>query len=127
MTSDVCGLAGHNYSDTHRGVDLFLYLIGSGVSRTLYMLTGYEHMTQTFLFDIRVQADLQTLVEESSAEQASADDRVAAVAFQRARQIVDRGLDRPQAHYELEVYGDGGTFVSTPKRTESKIKRTHGI
>lgn len=100
---DLCGLSGVNHIETHDDTELFFYLIGSGVTRSLFMLTAHHTQTRVLLFDLRVEADFEALASRARRAGTSADDQAVAITLDCARRIVDTGTHRNGAHFRLQI------------------------
>ncbi|MBI3361246.1 MAG: hypothetical protein HY023_09065 [Chloroflexi bacterium] len=107
QTRDLCGLSGTNRIESYGRAELFLYLIGAGVTRSLYMLTAEDAETRASLFDLRLEADTGALAARAGQAGLSADDQVIAMAFDYARRIVDSAAYPPGAHFRLLVTAQG--------------------
>ncbi len=107
MASDPCGLSDFNRIETYGRAELFLMLVGTGVSRSLYELTAHDAQTRALLFDLRVEASLDTLIARGRQAGTSADEQVLALAFDYARRIVDTEAYRRTTHFRLCLEPEG--------------------
>ena len=103
MSQDVCGLSGSNYFETYGDAELFLALMGAGVTRALYVLTARDKRGDALLFDIRIEADLDSLIAGARRAGASADSQLMSLAFGHARRLLDESAYQPPAHFHLRI------------------------
>jgi hypothetical protein len=97
---DLCGLycvaEVANYEKAH----FFMYLIGSGVTRSRYELTAHDRKTGELLFGMQVDASAKGLEARAHKANTSTDAQAVSVAVGYARQIVD-----------TKAYGHGNRFL----------------
>lgn len=104
---DLCGLSGYNRIETYGRAELFLYLIGSGVTRVLYELTAHDARARDLLFDLQIEADAEALAARARQAGMSADDQAVAIAFDYARRLVDSAAYPPGARFRLLITAKG--------------------
>jgi len=98
-----CGLSGCDYAESYGEAELFLSLMGTGTTRSLYMLTVREADTHRPMFDVRVEAELDDLMERARRTNRPPDDELRAVGVSYARYLVDGGAYRHAPHFRLEI------------------------
>ena len=103
MPSDPCGLSDFNRIETYGRAELFLMLVGTGVSRSLYELTAHDTQTRALLFDLRVEASLDALIARGRQAGVSADEQAMTMAFDCARRIVDAEAYWRTTHFQLRI------------------------
>jgi len=59
--ADPCGLSDFNRIAIYGHAELFVALMGTGVSRSLYELTAHDAQTHVLLFDLRIEASTEAL------------------------------------------------------------------
>lgn len=110
MSQDLCGLSGSNRLETYRDVELFLTLIGTGVTRSLYALTAHDIHSRALLFDLRIEAGAAALDVRARRAGIDPDDQAAAIALGYAHRIVDAAAYRRAAHLRLDIAAEGETL-----------------
>lgn len=100
---DMCGLSCVAQFADHAGAELFVYLIGTGASRSLYELTAHDRRTHTLLFDMQVEASAPALESRALAAGTGADAQAVSVAFEHARRIIDAKAYEQSRRYRLVV------------------------
>lgn len=98
-----CGFSGCDYAETYGDAELFLALMGTGATRSLYMLTVREAGTHRPMFDVRIEAGLERLMVRARRANRSTDDELRAVAVSYACHLVDGGGYRQAPHFRLEI------------------------
>ena len=101
--ADPCGLSDLNRIAIYGHAELFVALMGTGVSRSLYELAAHDAQTHVLLFDLRIEASTEALARRGRQAGTSADEQVLALAFDYARRIVDAGAYERAAHFRLQV------------------------
>jgi hypothetical protein len=100
---DLCGLyCVAEFADYQRA-EFFMYLIGTGVSRSRYELTAHHRKTGALLFSMQVEASARGLEARARKAGTNSDVQAVAVALEDARQIVDADDYPPGAHFQLQV------------------------
>ncbi len=107
MTSDPCGLSDFNRIETYGCAELFLMLVGTGVSRSLCELTAHDTQTHALLFDLRVEASLEALIARGRQAGVSADEQAMTITFDCARRILDAEAYRRATHFRLHIQPEG--------------------
>lgn len=100
---DLCGLNCVAEFADYQGAEFFMYLIGTGASRTRYELTACDRKTGALLFDIQVEASVGALEARACKAGTRFDTQAVALTLEHARQIVAAGSVPPGAHFQLEV------------------------
>lgn len=100
---DPCGLSGSNYTERYGGAELFLALMGTGTTRSLYVLTAREADSRRLMFDLRVEVGLDDLMARGRRSNRPADDELRDIALSYARYLVDTGAFRRVPHFRLQV------------------------
>ena len=111
MSHDCCGLSDINYFETYNNIELFLALMGTGATRSVYMLTAHEQRSNKLLFDLRIEANLDALLMRGRRAGTSVDAQMAAIAFDYAHRIIDAGVNGHTVHYRIEVGTDSEVLV----------------
>jgi hypothetical protein len=109
--ADPCGLSDFNRIETYGHAELFVALMGTGVSRSQYELTAHDAQTHVLLFDLRIEASTEALARRGRQAGTSADEQVLALAFDYARHIVDGEAYRRTTHFRLCLEPEGETLV----------------
>src|SRR3990170_8344912 len=92
-----------DYSETYGEAELSLALMGTGATRSLYMLTAREAVTRRPMFDMRIEAGLDHLMVRARRANRSTDNELRDVGVSYARYLVDDGAHRHAPHFRLEV------------------------
>lgn len=100
---DPCGLSGSNYTERYGDTELFLALMGTGTTRSLYVLTAREADSRRLMFDLRVEVGLDDLMARARRSNWPADDELRDIALSYARYLVDTGAFRRTPHFRLQV------------------------
>jgi len=98
-----CFFSNCDYAETYGDAELSLALMGTGATRTLYMLTAREAATRRLLFDMRIEAGADDLMVRARRANRSTDNELRDVAISYARYLIDDGAWRSVARYRLEV------------------------
>lgn len=98
-----CGNSGCDYAETYGNAELFLALMGTGATRSLYMLTVREAETHRPMLDLRIEADLDDLMARARRTNRPPDDELRAVGVSCARYLVDDEAYRHAPHYRLRI------------------------
>lgn len=100
---DLCGLYCVTEFADYKRAEFFMYLIGTGVTRSRYELTAHDRKTGTLLFDMQVEATAPALEERARKAGTNSDAQAVAVALEHARQIVETDEFQPGAHFQLQI------------------------
>jgi len=92
-----------DYNETYGEAELSLTLMGTGATRTLYMLTAREAITRRLMFDMRIEAGVDDLMARARRANRSTDNELRDVGVSYARYLVDDGAYRHAPHFRLEV------------------------
>jgi len=92
-----------DYNETYEEAELSLTLMGTGATRTLYMLTAREAITRRLMFDMRIEAGLDDLMARARRANQSTDRELRDIGVSYARYLVDDGAYRLAPHFRLEV------------------------
>lgn len=98
-----CGLSGCDYAETYGEAELFLALMGTGTTRSLYVLTVREADTHRPMFDVRIESELDDLMARARRTNRPPDDELRAVGVSYARYLVDGEAYRHTPHFRLEI------------------------
>ncbi len=98
-----CFFSGCDYAETYGDAELSLALMGTGATRSLYMLTARQAGTHRPMFDVRIEAGLDELMLRARRANRSTDNELRAVAVSYARYLVDDGAYRFAQHFRLLV------------------------
>lgn len=96
---DLCGLYCVTEFANYEQAEFFMYLIGTGVSRSRYELTAHDRKTHAPLFAVQVDASAPALEARARKAGTNTDAQAVAAAFAQARRIV-----------ETRAYEQGGRF-----------------
>jgi hypothetical protein len=107
---NMCGLYCPAEFAEYRSVEFFIYLIGAGVSRSLYQLTAADRGSGRAMFDMKVEASAEALERRAALAGTSADAQAVVIALQHARQIVDQDRGTDGAHFHLRIEAGGSTL-----------------
>ena len=111
--ADPCGLSDFNRIAIYGRAELFVALMGTGVSRSLYELTAHDAQTHTLLFDLRIEASTEALARRGRQAGTSADDQVLTLAFDYARRIMDAEAYRRTTHFRLQIETEAEVLAPT--------------
>jgi hypothetical protein len=92
-----------DYNETYGEAELSLALMGTGATRTLYLLTAREAVTRRLMFDMRIEAGLDDLMARARRANRSTDNELRDVGVSYARYLVDDGAYRYARHFRLQV------------------------
>ena len=84
-------------------VEFFMYLIGTGVTRSLYKLTAHDRKTRALLFDMQVEASAPALEARALKAGTHTDAQAVAVAFDYARRIIETKAYEQGKRFRLQV------------------------
>ena len=101
--ADPCGLSDLNRIAIYGHAELFVALMGTGVSRSLYELAAHDARTHVLLFDLRIEASPEALARRGRQAGTSTDEQVLALAFDCARRIVDADAYWRATHFRLQI------------------------
>ena len=82
-----------------------MYLVGTGITRTLYELTARDRLTHAHLFDIRVEGTAQALDARALRAGTNSDAQAVLAAFKVARRIIDTNTHLHTRRFLLELNG----------------------
>ncbi len=111
--ADPCGLSDFNRIETYEHAELFVALMGTGVSRSLYELTAHDAKTHVLLFDLRLEASPEALARRGRQAGTSADEQVLVLAFAYARRILDADAYRRATHFRLQIETEAEVLAPT--------------
>ncbi len=100
---DLCGLYCPAELADYKQAEFFVYLIGTGVSRSLYQLTAQDRDSGAELFDMQIEAEARALQFRAHKAGTATEDQAVRVALEHARRIVDAADFPPGAHFQLQV------------------------
>ena len=100
---DLCGLCCVAEFSNYENAEFFVYLIGTGATRSRYELTAQDRSTGGLLFDIQVEASAPALQARAAAAGSYQDAQAVAVALDYARRIVDAKAYEQEKRYRLIV------------------------
>ncbi len=109
--ADPCGLSDFNRIELYRDAELFIALMGTGASRSLYELTAHDTHSHVLLFDLRIEAGTEALVERGQQAGTSADAQALAIAFAYAARILDSRAYEQATHFRLQVGTESESLV----------------
>jgi hypothetical protein len=83
--------------------EFFMYLIGTGVTRSLYELTAHDRKTGALLFDMQVEASAPALEARALKARTNIDAQAVAVALNYARRIIETKAYEHDQRFRLQV------------------------
>lgn len=86
---DLCGLYCVAEFADYEQAEFFMYLIGTGATRSLYELTAHDRKTRALLFDMAVEAGAPALEARALKAGTDTDTQAVAVALEHARRIIE--------------------------------------
>ena len=90
-----------------------MYLIGTGVTRTLYELTARDRKTHAHLFDIRVEGTAEALAFRAHQAGTNSDAEAVSAAFQYARKVIDTNAYRNNKRFHLELKASSASLYQS--------------
>jgi len=99
-----------DYNETYGEAELSLALMGTGATRTLYVMTAREAATGRLMFDMRIEAGLDDLMVRARRANRSTDNELRDVGVSYAHYLVDDGAYRFAEHFRLLVDDSGETL-----------------
>lgn len=100
---DLCGLYCVAEFANYEQAEFFMYLIGTGVTRSLYELTAHDRKTHALLFDMQVEASAPALEARALKAGTDTDAQAVAVALDYARQIIETKAYERGKRFQLQV------------------------
>lgn len=88
----------------YQHAEFFMYLIGTGATRSLYELTAHDRKTHALLFDMQVEASAPALEARALIKAGThTDAQAVAVAFDYARRIIETKAYEQSKRFRLQV------------------------
>jgi hypothetical protein len=103
---DLCGLYCVTEFANYLQAEFFMYLIGTGVSRSRYELTAHDRKTHALLFVVQVDASAQALAVRARKAGTNTDAQAVAAAFDQARRIVETKAYEQGRRFRLQLEAD---------------------
>ena len=100
---DLCGLYCVAEFANYEHAEFFMYLIGTGVTRSLYELTAHNRKTGALLFDMQVEASAPALEARALKAGTNTDAQAVAVALEHARRIIETKAYEQGKRFRLQV------------------------
>jgi hypothetical protein len=100
---DLCGLYCVAEFANYERAEFFMYLIGTGVTRSLYELTAHDRKTGALLFDMQVEASASTLEARALKARTDTDAQAVALAFEYAKRIIETKAYEQGKRFQLQV------------------------
>lgn len=100
---DLCGLYCVAEFANYENAEFFMYLIGTGVTRSLHELTAHDRKTRALLFDMQVEASAPALAARALKVGTNTDAQAVAVALDYARRIVETKEYEQGERFRLQV------------------------
>jgi len=100
---DLCGLYCVAEFANYERAEFFMYLIGTGVTRSLYELTAHDRKTRALLFDMQVEASASALEARALKAHTNTDAQAVAVALDYARQIIETKVYEQGKRFRLQL------------------------
>jgi hypothetical protein len=105
---DMCGSCCVYQLSDYGDAELFVYLIGTGVSRSVYELTAHDRASKALLFDLRLEADPAGLERRARSSGTDSDGQAVALAINVAQRVIDAKTYIHQKSFRL-LLDDAGT------------------
>lgn|SRR5574341_147619 len=100
---DLCGLYCMTEFANYENAEFFMYLIGTGVSQSLYELTAHDRKTKALLFDMQVEASTPVLEARALKAGIYPDAEAVRVAFEYARRIIETKAYEQGKRFRLQL------------------------
>jgi len=100
---DICGLYCVAEFADYEHAEFFMYLIGTGVTRSLYELTAHDQKTHASLFDMQVEASAPALEARALKAGTDTDAQAVAVALDYAQRIIEMKAYEQVKRFRLQV------------------------
>jgi hypothetical protein len=100
---DLCGLYCVAEFANYEHAEFFMYLIGTGVTRSRYELTAHDRKTHAFLFDMQVDASAPALEACALKAGTETDAQAVVVALEYARRIIEARAYEQGKRFRLQV------------------------
>ena len=113
---DLCGLYCVAEFANYERAEFFMYLIGTGVTRSRYELTAHDRRTRGLLFDMQVEAGASALEARARKAGTNTDAQAVAVALDYARQIVESKAYEEGRRFRLQIEAGAESLQRIPVR-----------
>ncbi|MCI0553457.1 MAG: hypothetical protein L0287_21120 [Anaerolineae bacterium] len=100
---DLCGLYCVAEFANYEHAEFFMYLIGTGATRSLYELTAHDRITRALLFDMQVEAGAPALEARALKAGTNTDAQAVAIALDYARRIIETRAYEQGKRFHLQV------------------------
>jgi hypothetical protein len=100
---DLCGLYCVAEFADYEQAEFFIYLIGTGATRSLYELTAHDRKTHALLFDMQVEASARALEVRALKASTNTDAQAVAIALGHARQIIETKAYEQDKSFRLQI------------------------
>ncbi len=110
---DLCGLYCVTEFADYEHAEFFMYLIGTGVTRSVYELTANDKKSKALLFDIQVEADAPALEARALKAQTHTDTQAVKIAMGYARKIVDTNAYQQGKRFKLSIQAETKSLYQT--------------
>ncbi len=100
---DLCGLYCVAEFANYEQAEFFMYLMGTGVTRSLYELTAHDRKTHALLFDMQVEASAAALEARALKAGTNTDAQAVAIAFDYARRIIETKAYEQGKRFKLQI------------------------
>ena len=100
---DLCGLYCVAEFADYEHAGFFMYLICTGVTRSLYELTAYDRKTHALLFDMQVEASALALEARAVKARTDTDAQAVAIALDYARRIIETKAYQHGKRFRLQI------------------------
>jgi hypothetical protein len=100
---DLCGLYCVAEFANFERAEFFMYLIGTGVTRSRYELTAIDRSSHAPLFEMQVEASASALEARALKAKTSTDAQAVSVALGYARHIIETNAYRQVKRFQLQV------------------------
>lgn len=110
MACDICSLSHQNSFWRYGSIEFFVYLLGTGISRSLYMLAAEDTSSGRHLFNMPIEAETQAMVERGNKAGTYPDDELVSAAVTQACKIVDEHAYETAKMFRLKI-GSGGDLL----------------
>ena len=100
---DLCGLYCVAEFANYEHAEIFMYLIGTGATRSRYELTAHDRKTRALLFDMQVEAGAAALEARALKAHTDTDAQAVVVALEYARRIIETKAYEQDKRFRLKI------------------------
>ncbi|MDQ3007364.1 MAG: hypothetical protein M3R47_18510 [Chloroflexota bacterium] len=111
---DWCGLYCVAEFANYEHAEFFMYLIGTGVTRSLYELTAHDRKTRMLLFDMQVEVSAPALEARALKTGTNTDGQAVTIALGYARRIIETKAYERGKRFRLQVEAETESLHQAP-------------